>query len=191
LSKAAFADAAWTREQLTRSVETFERVIGERPRCHAAAGWQVNPRLMRLEQELGFEYASDVRGKTVFLPQLQGVGSNCPQIPTTLPALGELLRGSEEVSPDNVHEYLYAESQYILPHGYVYSLDAEMEGDLYLSQMERLVVMWKGYGEGLTTLANLREAVDINQLRRHQLGWSEVAGLDCHLAEQALPINTE
>lgn len=188
LANAAFADEVWTQEHLKRAVDAFERIMGKRPRCHAAAGWQVNSHLLKLEQKLGFEYASDVRGKTVFLPQLQGISSACPQIPTTLPALGELLNGSGEIAPDNVHEYLYAESQYILPHGHVFSLDAEIEGALYLPQMERLVLMWKDYGEGLTTLGALREVIDMSQLKRHQLGWSQEEGLDCYLARQALPL---
>ncbi|MEJ2456457.1 MAG: 4-deoxy-4-formamido-L-arabinose-phosphoundecaprenol deformylase, partial [Candidatus Thiodiazotropha sp.] len=36
--KAAHADAAWTRRELTESIDVFGRVFGEPPRCHAAAG---------------------------------------------------------------------------------------------------------------------------------------------------------
>ena len=188
VGKAAYADEAWTRESLVRSIEAFERIIGRPPRCHAAAGWQVNGHLLGLEVAFGFDYASDVMGRSVFLPQLQVIDSDCPQIPTTLPILTELLGRGAEVTPENVHEYLYADSQYIVPHGHVYALDAEMEGVEYLPLMEKLVVMWKGYGEGLTTLGAIREAVETAALKRHQIGWSREPGLDVYTARQALPV---
>jgi undecaprenyl phosphate-alpha-L-ara4FN deformylase len=186
VTNAAFADETWTEDQLTRAVERFETVFHKRPKAFAAAAWQVNPNLLKLEQELGFDYASDVRGKSIFFPVLQDVESRCPQIPTTLPTLDDLLKRGGEISADNVHEYLYAESQYILPHGHVYALNAEMEGMAYLPLMEKLVVMWKGYGEGLTSLGALYEGVDRMNLSRHQIGWSEQASLDYHVATQAI-----
>ncbi len=188
LRRAAFADDAWTREQMTRAVEAYDSVLHRRPRCHAAAGWQVNPHLLRLEQALGFDYAADVRGKSLFLPELLGVESACPQIPTTLPWLPELLASGEGATPDNVHEYLYAESQYLAPHGHVYSLDAEIEGLAYLPMMEKLVVMWKGYGEGLSPLGRLLEGVDAGTLKRHRIGWQPEGLQGSHLARQALPL---
>jgi peptidoglycan/xylan/chitin deacetylase (PgdA/CDA1 family) len=187
LDKAAFAGEAWTREQVMQAVAAYEQVFQKRPQCHAAAGWQLNPHLLQLEQELDFAYASDVRGQTAFLPQLQGVASACPQIPTTLPVLLALLKAGREVTTENVHEYLYAESQYVLPQGHVYSLDAEMEGITFLPLMEKLVVMWKGYGEGLTTLGALHEAIDMTRLKRHQVGWSQEEGLENYMARQSLP----
>jgi peptidoglycan/xylan/chitin deacetylase (PgdA/CDA1 family) len=188
LDKAALADENWTKKQLLHAIGSFEQVMGVPPCCHAAAGWQVNPYLLKLERELGFEFASDVRGKTLFLPQLRNFDSNCVQIPTTLPTLCELLNRGGELNPDNVHEYLYAESQYILPHGHIYSLDAEMEGERFLPQMEKLLVMWRGFSEGFSTLGAMRHAVDTAKLKRHQLGWSEEGGVGCYLARQALPL---
>ncbi len=185
---AAHADMDWTRSELNKAADLFGRVFGEPPRCHAASGWQVNPHLLKFEEEIGLEYAADVRGKSVFLPRLQGVGSVCPQIATTLPALTELLSKGEGVTPENVHEYLYAESQYILPHGHVYSLDAEMEGEGFLSLMEKLVIMWKGYGEGLATLGEILRATDTSQLKSHQIGWSRDDLPESYLARQSLPL---
>ncbi len=33
---------AWTRQQMQLAIQAFERVFGERPTVHGAAGWQVN-----------------------------------------------------------------------------------------------------------------------------------------------------
>jgi peptidoglycan/xylan/chitin deacetylase (PgdA/CDA1 family) len=188
VNKAAFEKQGWTRRQLTRAVESFDHVMGSPPRYHAAAGWQVNPDLLSLEQEFGFEYSSDVRGRTLFLPQLQQVESSCVQIPTTLPTIDELLAADGAATIENVHEFLYAESQYILPHGHVFSLDAESEGMLHLSQMEKLVVMWRGFSEGLSTLGALQKAQDETQLLRHQIGWGEEIDTHNFVARQAKPV---
>ncbi len=188
LKQAAFADEAWTRDQLIRAVDAYASVLQRQPRCHAAAGWQVNPHLLKLEQELGFDYAADVRGKSLFLPELLGAESACVQIPTTLPTLPELLTQGEGVTPDKVHEYLYADSQYLAPHGHVYSLDAETEGLDYLPVMEKLLVMWKGYGEGLTTLSDLQKGVGTASLQRHHIGWQPEGLRGVHVARQALPL---
>jgi hypothetical protein len=184
VDRAAFQDLDWTRSQLTRAVESFDRVMGRLPRCHAAAGWQMNPGLLALEQELGFDYSSDVRGKTLFLPQLQQIESSCVQIPTTLPTIHELIMADRVVTSENVHEFVYAESQYILPHGHIFSLDAENEGIVYLAQMEKLIVMWRSFSEGLSTLGCLRKAVDETQLLRHQIGWKEEVDTHNYVATQ-------
>ncbi|MCU7924240.1 MAG: polysaccharide deacetylase family protein [Candidatus Thiodiazotropha sp. (ex Dulcina madagascariensis)] len=172
LGKMAHADEPWTRAELNRAIECYETVFGEKPKSIAAAGWQVNPHLLRLEQTKGFSYASDVRGKTAFFPVLQGVESNCPQLPTTLPTLNDLLRQGGDITPDNAHEYLYAESQHILPQGHVYSCDAEMEGMAYLPLMEKLVVMWKGPQGGIQPLKRLIDEANLPRLAKHQVGWA-------------------
>ena len=38
------------------------------PLVHGAAGWQMNRYVPALEQELGFRYASDTRGRAPFVP---------------------------------------------------------------------------------------------------------------------------
>ncbi|MEJ2466155.1 MAG: polysaccharide deacetylase family protein [Candidatus Thiodiazotropha sp.] len=94
VTKAAFADEVWTEREVTRGIEGFAKVFGKPPKAFAAAAWQVNPHLFKLEQELGFQYASDIRGKSMFLPVLREVESDCPQVPTTLPTLEDLLKKS-------------------------------------------------------------------------------------------------
>src|ERR1700678_3010070 len=50
----ARADARWTRVEMERGIEAFERVFGAIPRSHAAAGWQINGYGLALEKEYGF-----------------------------------------------------------------------------------------------------------------------------------------
>src|SRR5579871_6897062 len=53
----ADADDGWTRAEFEKGLHAFERVFGERPRSHAAAGWQINAHGLELEQEHALDYA--------------------------------------------------------------------------------------------------------------------------------------
>ena len=58
---------------------------------HGAAGWQMNRHAYRLTQRLGFDYCSDTRGTHPFVPLYEAEIIACPQLPTTLPTLDELI----------------------------------------------------------------------------------------------------
>jgi peptidoglycan/xylan/chitin deacetylase (PgdA/CDA1 family) len=179
-------DEAWTRHEMERACEAFERVFGRPARVHGAAGWQVNPHALALEESMGFDYASDTRGRSAFYPVLQGVRSRCPQIPTTLPTLDELI-GREGVTEHNVHETVFAESHYVLPQGHVYTLHAELEGMGLLPVMERLLVMWRGSQARIHPLREVYETLDLGSLPSHLVGWGEVPGRSGYLAMQGTP----
>jgi undecaprenyl phosphate-alpha-L-ara4FN deformylase len=173
----------WTRKELDKAALAYAEVFGDKPRIHGAAGWQINPHVLAWEGELGLDYASDTRGRSAFYPVLMGVRSSCPQIPTTLPTLDELI-GRDGVTLDNVHEYLYAESQYVLPQGHVYSLQAELDGMALLPVLEKLLVMWGAASGGVRTLGDVHRTLDLRRLPHHQIGWGQVAGRQGYLAMQ-------
>jgi undecaprenyl phosphate-alpha-L-ara4FN deformylase len=186
-SNAAFRSKQWTRREVQHGIQAFERLIGRKPHFFGAPGWQMNHHLLQFEEEYGFQYACDVRGRSVFLPDLQGIRSSCPQIPTTLPTLDELLC-MEDVDETNVHQYLYAECQRVLPSGEVFSLCAEREGIELLPVMERLLVMWKGGQWELQGFGQLIEALGESQLMRHRIGWDIPQHGSRHQAMQSLMI---
>lgn len=185
--KAAFANADWTRHQLALASETFEKIVGHAPRLFAATNCQINPHLIALEEKQGFLFASDTRGRYPFYPVLQNVHSRCPQIPVTLPTINEML-SQDDVTPGNVHEYLYAESRRVLPAGHVYMLRAELEGVEYLSVIEKLLVMWKGQEGSVRPLGDIYKELDLEKLPRHQVGWGEVPGVSRYMATQSLKV---
>lgn len=184
----AFADADWTRHQLALAVDSMQQILGQAPLMFAAAGWQVNSHLLAREEKLGFSFASDTRGRYPFYPVLQNIRSVCPQIPTTLPTLTELL-GRAGIGPSNVHEYLYAESRYLLPFGHVYSAQADLEGIEYLNTMEKLLVMWKGQEGDVRCLSNIYQELDLPTLPLHQIGWAKKEGDKGHIATQCVRVN--
>ncbi len=190
IKRAAVADEDWTRHQLALSVDFMRQVLGDTQLLFAAAGWQVNAHLLAQEEKLGVVFASDTRGKYPFYPELQKIRSSCPQIPTTLPTLVEML-GRAGVDKSNVHEYLYADSRYILPHGHVYSVQAEQEGIEHLDIMEKLLVMWKGQEGELRPLSAVYGELNLDRLPCHQIGWAEMEGGDGHIAMQSVQIDDE
>jgi peptidoglycan/xylan/chitin deacetylase (PgdA/CDA1 family) len=183
-------DEDWTREEMRRAAEAFERVFGQAARVHGAAGWQLNAHVLALEESMGFEYASDTRGKAAFHPVLDGVRSRCPQIPTTLPTLDELI-GRDGVTEDNVHEHVYAESLYFPPQGHVYTLHAELEGMKLSGVMEKLLVMWKGSQAEIRTLADVYRSLDLEGLPTHEVSWRELPGRSGLLAVQGARVESE
>jgi len=186
---AAHRDHAWTRRELELATSAFETIFGRSAKVHGAAGWQLNRHLLALEESMGFDYASDTRGKCAFFPMYQGIRSHCPQLPTTLPTLDELV-GRDGITEANAHEFVFAESQYVLPNGHVYTLRAEFEGMKLLPVMEKLLVMWRGSQADMYPLRTLYQSLDLRTLPCHQVGWGELPGGSGYLAMQgrAIPL---
>jgi len=184
---AAYRDESWTRREMERAAIAFQAVFGRPAKVHGAAGWQLNQHVLGLEERMGFDYASDTRGKGAFYPVLLGVRSRCPQIPTTLPTLDELI-GRDGVNAENVHELVFAESQYLPPQGHVYTLRAELEGMKLLPVMEKLLVMWRGSQAEIYPLGTLYRSLDLRTLPCHQIGWGKLPGRAGHVAMQGRPL---
>jgi undecaprenyl phosphate-alpha-L-ara4FN deformylase len=176
-------DAAWTRTQMYKAVERFREVFGSEPRVHGAAGWQMNQAALALEEEFGFDYASDVRGASPFVPLIAGRRSRCAQLPTTLPTLDELL-GVDAIGVDNVHETLLARTREPSGH-HVFTLHAELEGMKLRPVFERLLEGWRAQGYQLVSMRSLFAGLDRAQLPAAAVLNGTVAGRTGLLAVQA------
>lgn len=175
LRAAETADPGWTERQMQRAVARFEQVFGTAPRLHAAAGWQLNPHALRLTQRLGFGHASDTRGTHPFVPVWNAEVVLCPQLPTTLPTLDELL-GRDGCGPDNVHERLLALTAAPPAAGHVYTVQAELEGQALLPVFTQLLEGWKRQGYELVSLGELFASIDVSRLPRHEVVRGTTAG---------------
>lgn len=175
-------DSAWTAAEMQKSVLRFEEIFAEKPRTHGAAGWQMNDHAYRLEQEYGFDYASDCRGSEAFFPVVAGQSLKVPQLPTTLPTLDELI-GLDALTAGNVHERLLqltASSK----RDHVYTLHAELEGMRLLPVFERLLAGWRAQGYELTSVRKLFESLDLARLPKYSVTWGSVPGRSGKLALQ-------
>jgi peptidoglycan/xylan/chitin deacetylase (PgdA/CDA1 family) len=169
------ADADWTRAEMERACERFHEVFGEAPLTHGAAGWQMNAHALRLTQRLGFDYCSDTRGRHPFMPVQHAEIIRCPQLPTTLPTLDELI-GLDGITTDQVHETLLRMTEDCTPYGHVYTLHAEMEGMKLAPVFERLLAGWREQGYTLTATRGIYEVLLLDILPHHEVERGEVPG---------------
>lgn len=169
------ADAAWTRREMLLAQERFTDIFKTPARTHGAAGWQMSRHALRLTQDLGFNYCSDGRALmpdgAPHFPVVQAEIIDCPQIPTTLPTLDELI-GLDGCSEANVHERLLALTAAPPPPlasarepmaAHVFTLHAELEGMRLLPCFELLLAGWKEQGYELVAT----DTVYQNLIRKH------------------------
>jgi peptidoglycan/xylan/chitin deacetylase (PgdA/CDA1 family) len=113
------------RGELSKAVSLFSQVTGVLPKSSAAPGWQVSFDSLTVQDELEFDYCSDIRGVKPFYPRMNGVGFRTLQIPSTLPTLDELWGTKGMMDAETVNDkYL----DLLEPGLNVHTLHAEMEG---------------------------------------------------------------
>lgn len=169
------ACAEWTGRQMKLACDRFVDIFKEPARVHGAAGWQMNVHAMRLTQVLGFDYCSDGRGTHPHLPVWNAEPIRCPQLPTTLPTLDELI-GTDGIGEDNVAERLLALTATPSQTGHVYTLHAELEGMRLAPVFEQLLVGWKAQGYQLVSMRALYETLQALALPRCEVGQGSVPG---------------
>jgi peptidoglycan/xylan/chitin deacetylase (PgdA/CDA1 family) len=171
----ATANDAWTANELTKATNRFAEIFGEPAKTHGAAGWQMNDHAIRMTAKLGFDYCSDGRGRTPFLPMVGNDIIRCPQLPTTLPTLDELI-GVDAITASNVaaHILKLTAQQPTAPH--VYTLHTELEGGKLKPAFETLLTGWKAQGYTLTSTRNIYAALDISALPVHRAEFGSIPG---------------
>ena len=176
-------DAEWTRRELQRAVDRYTEIFGEAPHAHAAAGWQMNRHALRLMQRLGFQYSSDTRGSHPFIPTWHAEIIACPQLPTTLPTLDELMN-RDGITPDNIAEHILKLTAELPATGHVFTLHAELEGGKWLPIFEQLLQGWQAQGYELVSMRQYLQGLDVAALPRHEVVMHEVEGRIGTLAVQ-------
>jgi peptidoglycan/xylan/chitin deacetylase (PgdA/CDA1 family) len=180
------ADFAWTEREMQRAAQRFQDIVGEPAVVHGAAGWQMNIHALRLEQRMGFRYASDCRGVHPFYPVWNGELIDCVQLPTTLPTLDELI-GVDGITAGNVAGELLRRTENPPPTGHVYTLHAELEGLKLAPVFEELLSGWRAEGYRLVSLGEYFAGLDPASLPYHELRYGEVPGRSGRLCVQGPP----
>lgn len=179
----ANANDEWTKDELDLAAERFIEIFGHPASTHGAAGWQMNRTAYRLEQQMGFAYASDTRGEHPFWPIVEGEPVQCLQMPTTLPTLDEIL-GVEGITPDTVHNRLIRATIQEQEYGHVFTLHAEMEGMKLLPAMERMLDGWLEQGYRMISMAELFGLLELKKMPYHAIDMGEVLGRSGLLSKQ-------
>lgn len=178
----AHKDAAWTRRELQLAVDRYMEIFGEAPHAHAAAGWQMNRHAFRLMQQMGFKYSSDTRGTHPFIPTWNAEIIACPQLPTTLPTLDELMN-RDGITLENIAQHILKLTAAPSHTGHVYTLHAELEGGKWLPVFEQLLQGWQAQGYELVSLQQYLQGLDA--LPRQEVVMREVEGRVGTLAVQS------
>lgn len=176
-------DAEWTRRELQRAVDRFTDIFGVAPHAHAAAGWQMNRHALRLMQRSGFKYSSDTRGTHPFIPTVNAEIIACPQLPTTLPTLDELMN-RDGITLKNIAQHILKLTEKPSATGHVFTLHAELEGGKWLPIFEQLLNGWKMQGYEMVSLQQYLQELDVAALPRHEVVMREVEGRIGKLAVQ-------
>ena len=171
----ANADQEWTQQQMTLACERYSDIFKEPPRTHGAAGWQMNAHALRLTQRLGFDYCSDGRGRYPHLPVWRAELIRCPQFPTTLPTLDELL-GTDGISAENVAAHVLSLTRETVTAGHVFTLHAELEGMQLAPVLDELLSGWKAQGWQIGPVRSLYDAVEPLALPRCEVAQGAVPG---------------
>lgn len=178
------ADGGWTAQEMARAADAFTDIFGQPPWAHGAAGWQMNAHALRLTQRLGYAYASDCRGTGPFLPLWNAEIVRCPQLPTTLPTLDELV-GRDGDTASEVPDRLFALTAQ--PRDHVFTLRAGIEALPLASVVERLLAGWRDQGYRLTTLGELAADLAVDTLPRCEMVRGAVPGHSGTLMVQGEP----
>lgn len=196
----AHADAAWTRAEMARAQNRFTDIFKTPAKTHGAAGWQMNVHALRLTQSMGFDYCSDGRANAFegvpHFPVINAEIIDCPQLPTTLPTLDELV-GLDGVTEQNVHDALLrmtAENAWntapVLgfqapPH--VFTMHAELEGMRLLPTLEKLIEGWKAQGYTLVATETIAQKLAREKLPYFAAVQGSVPGRSGTLLMQGKP----
>lgn len=166
------ASAAWSRRQLELASAAFLALLESPPQLHAAPGWRSNPHALRQTQQLGFSYASDMRGRHPFVPVWHGEIVRCLQIPTTLPTLDELVVTAD---PAAVTEQLLALTA-VSDQNHVFNLRLDPALAEAPALIESLLTGWREQGYELTSIRDLASRLHIDKLPRHEVLIGKVPG---------------
>jgi peptidoglycan/xylan/chitin deacetylase (PgdA/CDA1 family) len=178
-------NSKWTQREMQRAVDRFTDIFGVAPRAHAAAGWQTNRYALRQTQHLDFEYSSDTRGTQPFTPTWDAEIIACPQLPTTLPTLDELI-GRDGITKDNVAQYLLNITREPSSTGHVYTLHAELEGQKWMPIFEQLLQGWQAQGYELVSMRQYLQEFKLADLPLCEVKPGTVDGRSGTLAVQTL-----
>jgi hypothetical protein len=135
----------------------------------------MNVHALRLTQRLGFEYCSDGRGAYPHLPVWSAELVRCPQVPTTLPTLDELI-GVDGLDAQNVAAHLLARTSLMETEAHVFTLHAELEGMLLAPVLDELIVGWNSQGWQMGPVRSLVDSADPLALPRCEVRIGAVPG---------------
>lgn len=151
----------------------YEAILGRAPRAVGSAAWAVTAASLRVQDTLGLEYASDLRGGPPCRLSADGSELATPQIPTTGRCIEELL--SEGVPSEDAMERVLLRDLDEADRA-VLAVHAEVEGGPYLALLERMIASLRATRGEPRTLNELARSIDRAQLPLRELAHAKLEG---------------
>ena len=148
--------AAEVQAEFVKARREFERIFGTPARAAGAAGWQANAFSLSAYDAAGLLYASDARGVFPFYPRVNGVVFKTLQIPSTLPALDELI-GRPEFPEEKLAGHYLSLLRRGTPN--VLTVHAEIEGMSKLAWFREFLTRVLARGVRFIALRDLAETL--------------------------------
>lgn len=165
--------AAEIRTHFELAHRAYVAALGHRTLGCAAPAWAVTAESLRIQDELGLLYASDLRGGPICRLRSGGMVFRTPQIPTTGRCIEELLSQGLRAESELERELL-ADLSGTDPA--VLALHAEIEGGPYASLLEHLLERLRAEGWSFRTLAAVAGTLDTAHLPLRDLAHVELPG---------------
>ncbi len=149
------------RSRLSRAFDTLGEIVGYRPSCFAAPGWQCSLESLAHHDDAGLRYASDVRGRGgPFLPRIADCTFRTPQIPTSLPTLDEMWGGEVRDGTEAVARWAS-----MLKAGVnVLTAHAEIEGMAVRGALGGFIAVLRDRGASVGTLGEIMSTAEADRL---------------------------
>ncbi len=157
---------------ISRGCDALSGLLGQPIRTTAVAGWRATESTIEVKQALGFDYNSDCRGDSIFIPVVSGA-EMAPQVPVTLPTYDEII-GIDGVDDSVFNERIL---DGIKPDALnVYTIHAEVEGIARVELFDRLLSLAAARGIRFRPLCELLQGVDIASLPRDRIQPRQMPG---------------
>lgn len=178
LAKMSYAEID---EEFSKARTEFENVFGFSAKCCGAAGWQITPDALAVQDSANLLYASDTRGGEPFIPSMNGRQFKTLQIPSTLLTLDEVLGLTPLESVTDMHITEMQKQNYS-----VMTIHAELEGMAYLQWFDDFLSKIKSEGVEFFALSDYAKNLlaEPEKIRRNEIVMSEFTGRSGKLAVQ-------
>lgn len=170
-------DEKKVREHFDSGISAFEKIVGKKPNSFAAPAWLCSPLSLKMLDEFQFTYASDTRGRTPFLPSMNGEKFKTLQAPSTLPTLDELL-GLNGLNENSVGEYLNRQMMQSNLDFHVHSIHTEVEGTALFNSFSKWVQELKEKNIAFVKIADVVETIlkEPQKIPKCEIELSEIMG---------------
>ena len=94
-------------EWTSQAFKLLKNATGKAPVCAASPAWRTTNEVLLDRETYGFQFNSDCRGESVFLPQVKNRVLETPQIPTTLPTYDEII-GTDGITNATYNAHIFS-----------------------------------------------------------------------------------